>query len=99
VPGVHALRLSTIDSNSGTFMRCSCALGRIFMFVPHGHGTDWCPAGAAGTDAMVSIPKMAGMNPTGTMGALAYGVSDGLVNKYVKDPGQSIEWRYWEGNV
>ena len=25
--------------------------------------------------------------------------SDGLVNKYIQDPGQIIEKRYWKGNV
>jgi len=30
------------------------------------------------------------MNPTGTVAALAYLASDGLVNKYIKDPGKII---------
>jgi gluconate 2-dehydrogenase alpha chain len=36
------------------------------------------------------FPQNAGMNPTGTVGALAYLAADGLVNKYVKDPGKII---------
>jgi gluconate 2-dehydrogenase alpha chain len=36
------------------------------------------------------FPQNAGMNPTGTVGALAYLASDGLVNKYVMDPGRII---------
>jgi len=32
----------------------------------------------------------AGMNLTGTVGALAYLASDGLVNKYINDPGNII---------
>ena len=36
------------------------------------------------------FPQNAGMNPTGTVAALAYLASDGLVNKYVKDPGKII---------
>jgi hypothetical protein len=30
------------------------------------------------------------MNPIGTVGALAYLTGDGLVNKYLKDPGNVI---------
>jgi len=36
------------------------------------------------------FPQNAGMNPTGTVSALAYLASDGLVNKYVKDPNKII---------
>lgn len=36
------------------------------------------------------FPQNAGMNPTGTVAALAYLASDGLVNKYMKDPGKII---------
>ncbi len=36
------------------------------------------------------FPQNAGMNPTGTVGALAYLASDGLVNHYIKDPGKII---------
>jgi len=36
------------------------------------------------------FPQNPGMNPTGTVAALAYLASDGLVNKYVKDPGKII---------
>jgi gluconate 2-dehydrogenase alpha chain len=36
------------------------------------------------------FPQNAGMNPTGTVAALAYLASDGLVNQYVKDPGNII---------
>jgi len=36
------------------------------------------------------FPQNAGMNPTGTVGALAYLAGDGLVNKYFKDPGKVI---------
>jgi gluconate 2-dehydrogenase alpha chain len=36
------------------------------------------------------FPQNAGMNPTGTVGALAYLAADGLVNKYIKDPGKII---------
>jgi gluconate 2-dehydrogenase alpha chain len=36
------------------------------------------------------FPQNAGMNPTGTVAALAYLASDGLVNQYVKDPGKII---------
>lgn len=36
------------------------------------------------------FPQNAGMNPTGTVGALAYLASDGLVNEYLKDPGKII---------
>ncbi len=36
------------------------------------------------------FPQNAGMNPTGTVGALAYLASDGLVNEYVNAPGEII---------
>jgi gluconate 2-dehydrogenase alpha chain len=36
------------------------------------------------------FPQNSGMNPTGTVGALAYLAGDGIVNKYVKDPGKII---------
>jgi len=36
------------------------------------------------------FPQNAGMNPTGTVGALAYLAGDGIVNKYMKDPGKII---------
>ena len=36
------------------------------------------------------FPQNAGMNPTGTVGALAYLASDGIVNKYINDPGNII---------
>jgi gluconate 2-dehydrogenase alpha chain len=36
------------------------------------------------------FPQNAGMNPTGTVAALAYLASDGLVNEYVKSPGEII---------
>jgi gluconate 2-dehydrogenase alpha chain len=36
------------------------------------------------------FPQNAGFNPTGTVGALAYLAGDGIVNKYVKDPGMII---------
>ena len=36
------------------------------------------------------FPQNAGMNPTGTVAALAYLASDGLVNHYMKDPGKVI---------
>lgn len=36
------------------------------------------------------FPQNSGMNPTGTVAALAYLAGDGLVNKYIKDPGKII---------
>ena len=36
------------------------------------------------------FPQNAGMNPTGTVLALAYLAGDGLVNKYFKTPGEII---------
>ncbi len=36
------------------------------------------------------FPQNAGMNPTGTVAALAYLASDGLVNEYVNTPGEII---------
>jgi gluconate 2-dehydrogenase alpha chain len=36
------------------------------------------------------FPQNAGMNPTGTVAALAYLASDGLVNQYLKDPDRII---------
>jgi gluconate 2-dehydrogenase alpha chain len=36
------------------------------------------------------FPQNAGMNPTGTVGALAYLAADGIVNQYVNDPGNII---------
>lgn len=36
------------------------------------------------------FPQNAGMNPTGTVAALAYLSSDGIVNHYLKDPGKII---------
>jgi gluconate 2-dehydrogenase alpha chain len=36
------------------------------------------------------FPQNPGMNPTGTVGALAYLASDGLVNEYVNAPGEII---------
>jgi gluconate 2-dehydrogenase alpha chain len=36
------------------------------------------------------FPQNAGMNPTGTVGALAYLASDGLVKSYINDPGKII---------
>ncbi|MGH2617282.1 MAG: GMC family oxidoreductase [Thermomicrobiales bacterium] len=36
------------------------------------------------------FPQNAGMNPTGTVGALAYLASDGLVNEYLDSPGEII---------
>jgi gluconate 2-dehydrogenase alpha chain len=37
-----------------------------------------------------NFPQNASYNPTGTVGALAYLASDGLVNKYINDPGNII---------
>ncbi|MHB9033590.1 MAG: GMC family oxidoreductase [Anaerolineae bacterium] len=34
-----------------------------------------------------NFPQNGGYNPTGTVGALAYRLADGLVNKYIKNPG------------
>ena len=36
------------------------------------------------------IPQNPGMNPTGTVAALAYLASDGLINEYVNSPGEII---------
>jgi gluconate 2-dehydrogenase alpha chain len=36
------------------------------------------------------FPQNAGMNPTGTVAALAYLASDGLVNEYMNAPGEII---------
>jgi gluconate 2-dehydrogenase alpha chain len=36
------------------------------------------------------FPQNAGMNPTGTVAALAYLASDGLVNEYIYDPDKII---------
>ena len=36
------------------------------------------------------FPQNPGMNPTGTVAALAYLASDGVVNHYIKDPGKVI---------
>jgi len=36
------------------------------------------------------FPQNAGMNPTGTVLALAYLAGDGIVNQYMKDPGKTI---------
>jgi len=36
------------------------------------------------------FPQNPGMNPTGTVGALAYLASDGIVNEYMKDPDKII---------
>jgi gluconate 2-dehydrogenase alpha chain len=36
------------------------------------------------------FPQNAGMNPTGTVLALAYLTGDGIVNQYVNDPGRVI---------
>ncbi len=37
-----------------------------------------------------SFPQNAGMNPTGTVAALAYRAAEGIVNHYLKDPGNII---------
>jgi gluconate 2-dehydrogenase alpha chain len=36
------------------------------------------------------FPQNAGMNPTGTVLALAYLTGDGIINQYLKAPGEII---------
>ncbi len=37
-----------------------------------------------------AFPQNAGMNPTGTVAALAYRAADGIINHYLKNPGEII---------
>lgn len=37
-----------------------------------------------------AFPQNAGMNPTGTVAALAYRAAEGIINHYLKDPGKII---------
>jgi gluconate 2-dehydrogenase alpha chain len=57
--------------------------------VTNGYGQVWDTPNAFVTGAAL-FPQNPGMNPTGTVCALAYRVAGGIINKYQKDPGKII---------
>jgi len=46
-----------------------------------------------------AFPQNAGMNPTGTVAALAYRAADGIVNHYLKNPGEIISEKEKQGKA
>jgi gluconate 2-dehydrogenase alpha chain len=53
------------------------------------YGQTWDVSNVFVTGAS-SFPQNAGYNPTGTVGALAYHMSDAVLNRYVKNPGPLV---------